>query len=85
MAKKKDNTPLVEKETFSKVEKTKPRKVRDKKLVYIDDFISAIAPICDLSNGQAIGFKAFMQGNQYQEKLDDFIPYLERYIGKDVK
>lgn len=38
-----------------------------------------------LTSGQVEGFKAFMQGKYYQHAEQDFIPYLEQYLGKKLK
>lgn len=64
---------------------SKPRaKKKQKRLVHIDNFIEAIRIRIDLSNAQAQGFKAYMTGNHYAESLDDFVPHLEKYLGKKV-
>ncbi len=68
-----------------RVTKQKPKAPsKPKKLVHIDSFIEAIRIRIDLSDAQAKGFKAFMTGNHYAKSLDDFVPYLEKYIGKKV-
>lgn len=66
-----------------KEEKATPKKAT--KLVHIDDFIEAIRPVVDLSAGKASGFKAYMLGNHYLPSLEEFVPHLETYIGKEVK
>lgn len=88
----KDNKDKSVEEQPTPKEEKKPSKQRKQKeikkgskLVHIDDFIEAIRPLHSLSAGKASGFKAFMSGNHYLAKLDDFVPHLERYLGKDVK
>lgn len=89
MAEKKSNK-VVEPEKLqpskeeTKKEKPKPKKVA-KKSVHIDEFIETVRPLYDLNVGKANGFRAYMQGNHYLASLDEFMPYLERYLGKDVK
>ena len=68
-----------------KVTKRKPKaNKKPKKLVHIDKFIDAIRIRIDLSEAQAKGFKAYMTGNHYAKSLNDFVPYLEKYLGKKV-
>lgn len=74
-----------QKEQPNKRNKNKPKPKKGATLIHIDEFIEAIRPIEDLNPGKANGFKAYMLGNHYLPSLDAFVPYLERYIGKDVR
>lgn len=60
------------------VSKTSP------KYTHIDTFIETAQIHFGLSNTQVAGFKAFMYGKYYQHKDTDFIPYLEKYLGKKL-
>lgn len=71
-------------ETKKVTRKRKTTPPKPKKLVHIDNFIEAIRIRIDLSDAQAKGFKAYMTGNHYAKSLNDFVPYLEKYIGKKV-
>lgn len=77
--------PTKQPEKEVKQEKIKKAPIQEASAVHIDEFIEAIRPIEDLNDGKAQGFKAFMSGNHYLPELNDFVPYLETYIGKDVK
>lgn len=54
------------------------------KYIHIDTFIETAQVHFNLSNAQVAGFKAFMYGKYYQHKDTDFIPYLEKYLGKKL-
>lgn len=88
-SKEKKVTPTKELETAKQPVKAEEQKkiaqpTQVKSMIHIDEFIEAIRPLCDLNEGKANGFRAFMQGNHYLGELNDFVPYLETYIGKDV-
>lgn len=53
--------------------------------VHIDVFLDTAKVIFSLHPYQVAGFKAFMSGQHYQKCDTDFIPFLERYLGKEVK
>lgn len=53
--------------------------------VHIDVFLDTAQVIFNLHPYQVAGFKAFMTGQHYQNKDTDFIPFLEKYLGKEVK
>lgn len=52
--------------------------------VHIDTFLDYARVLFDLNIYQVAGFKAFMSGREYQLDDKDFIPFLEKYIGKEV-
>lgn len=81
----KEFKPTKQPEKEVKQDKIKKAPKQGKRAIHIDEFIEAIRPIEDLNEGRAQGFKAFMAGNHYLPELNDFVPYLESYIGKDVK
>ncbi|QKN84296.1 hypothetical protein [Listeria virus P61] len=53
--------------------------------VHIDVFLGTAKPWYGLSEMQVQGFKSFMQGKQYQFGEQAFVPYLEKYLGREVK
>lgn len=81
----KELEPTEQPEKVVKQDNTKKELKQGKRAVHIDEFIEAVRPIESLNEGRAQGFKAFMAGNHYLPELNDFVPYLESYIGKDVK
>lgn len=69
----------------NKKAKQEPKKpVAVKPLVHIDSFIEAVTNLDDytLSSMQISGFKAYMVGNHYMQTLQEFIPYLDKYLGR---
>lgn len=62
----------------------KEKKQISPKYIHIDTFIETAQIHFNLSNSQVAGFKAFMYGKYYQHKDTDFIPYLEKYLGKKL-
>lgn len=72
------------KEVKKKKQSPKPKPKKAKKMVHIDSFIEAIRVRVDISDAQAKGFKAYMTGNHYAKSLDEFVPKLEKYLGKKV-
>lgn len=83
------NEELPKEEVKEEPKKQSPKKEnkpkKASKMVHIDDFIEAIRPVENLSIGKAAGFRAYMLGNHYLPSLEDFIPHLETYVGKEVK
>lgn len=63
-------------------QKEEPKQVQNKPLVHIDKFLAAIAPSYNLSGMHMSGFKAYMQGNHYMKTLQDFVPHLDKYLGR---
>lgn len=57
----------------------------DKSYAHIDTFINTAKIHFGMSDAQVAGFKAFMHGKFYQYNEKDFIPYLEKYLGKTLK
>lgn len=93
MATRKEKQPVETAEVEApKVEKaSKPEKqVKEQPAtlsgyVHIDVFLDTAGVIFNLHPYQQAGFKAFMTGRHYQKRDTDFIPYLEEYLGKEVK
>ncbi len=59
-------------------------KKEDKKhggYVHIDTFLNTAKVLYSMDNIQEAGFKAYMSGNHYQRKDEDFIPHLKKYLG----
>ncbi|QYC50987.1 hypothetical protein [Mammaliicoccus phage vB_MscM-PMS3] len=74
-----------EQKDTSKQETVKQEKKQiSPKYIHIDTFIETAQIHFNLSNAQVAGFKAFMYGKYYQHKDTDFIPYLEKYLGKKL-
>lgn len=71
---------MATKKTTSKQNKPKFTGFAD-----LDTFIETAKIAFGVSEGQAQGFKAFMEGKYYQRSERDFIPYLEAYLGKKLK
>lgn len=61
------------------VKKAKPQA---KPYAHIDDFLRAAKPVYGLDNLTVAGFKAYMTGKHYLENEKDFIPHLDKYLGK---
>lgn len=53
--------------------------------VHIDVFLDSAKEVFNLHTYQVNGFKAYMAGQYYKKKDQDFIPYLEKYLGKKLK
>ena len=69
----------------SKKQTTKQTKPKFTGYADIDTFIDSAQPVFKFSDGEAKGFKAFMEGKYYQRSERDFIPYLESYLGTKSK
>lgn len=82
---KKETTEPKETPKKPETKKEEPKKQPIKPLIHVSDFIEQIAQTGELSNIQKAGFKAYMHNKQYQPTYDDFIPYLEKYTGKEIK
>lgn len=82
---KKDTTDQPKEETKKEPKKKVVKKVPSKKvskpMIHIDEFIEVIKLQKDLPNAQAQGFKAYMHGDHYKPSLNDFVPYLDKYLG----
>lgn len=52
--------------------------------VHIDTFLSTARTLFNLPESQVAGFKAYMSGKSYLYDERDFIPYLEKYLGKEL-
>ena len=69
----------------SKKQTTKQTKPKFTGYADIDTFINSAQPVFKFSDGEAKGFKAYMEGKYYQRSERDFIPYLESYLGRKLK
>lgn len=76
-----EEVTLQEPETATK----KEQPVLTSGYVHIDVFLNTARVLFQLSQYQVAGFRAYMQGKAYQKTDADFIPYLEKYLGKEVK
>lgn len=65
--------------------KTKQQKKEPKEVVlpyvHVDTFLDTARVIYGMDNMQVEGFKAYMEGNQYQKGEKAFLPYLNEYLG----
>nr|DAI05685.1 MAG TPA: hypothetical protein [Herelleviridae sp.] len=52
--------------------------------VHVDTFLDYAGALYGLNKYQLAGFRAFMIGKEYQYEDKDFVPFLEKYIGKEV-
>lgn len=80
-------------EVKKEVEKDVPKKnlninkqKKSKPMVHIDEFIEGLImfPELKVSNVQKSGFKGYMRNKQYLPEFSDFIPHLEKYLGKKI-
>ena len=62
--------------------KTKPKDFTG--YVHIDTFLETARVMFNMTGGQAEGFKAYMYGNTYQYSELDFLPHLEKYLGRKL-
>lgn len=69
----------------SKKEPKQEQVHKPKGYVHVDTFLAYAGVLYGLSKYQLAGFKAFMAGKEYQHEDKDFVPFLEKYIGKEVK
>lgn len=85
MAEKKVTPEIIE-TTKQKtvIKKEKPVQVY-KEPVHVEQFLGTAKYLYEMDSMQENGFKGFMQGQQYQPTEKDFVPYLEKYLGKGDK
>lgn len=62
--------------------KEKQQTIVTANLVHIDTFLNTAKDLYNLSTLQIAGFKAYMAGQLYQPSDKDFLPYLNKYLGK---
>lgn len=53
--------------------------------VHVDVFLDTATDFFGLDPFQVKGFKAYMTGQYYKKTDQDFIPYLEEYLGRKLK
>jgi hypothetical protein len=63
-----------------KVEEAPPIPVKPPKFYHVDQFLQTAIPLFGLNAMQARGFKAKMQGKQYQEDMNIFVNELKKYL-----
>ncbi|AKC05141.2 hypothetical protein kochi14H1_0230 [Enterococcus phage phi EF14H1] len=73
----------TEKVVKKEVKKEQPKK--PKGYVHVDTFLDYAKVLYGLNKYQVAGFRALMAGREYQHEDADFVPFLEKYIGKEVK
>lgn len=79
------------KEKAAKTHSNKQEKIHNNKqptqkgYAHIDTFLDTAISWFGLTQYQVPGFKAYMQGKFYQKTEKDFIPYLEKYLGRNLK
>ena len=89
------NKEEVKKEEVNKeeVKKDVPKKnlninkeTKSKPMVHIDEFIDGLVmfPNLVISSVQKSGFRGYMRNKQYLPEFADFIPHLEKYLGKKI-
>ena len=77
-----DEKETVAETTEATKAKKKAKPVVNKPMVHIVQFIAAITPIYGFSSLQTAGSKPSMPGSHYQKETNDFLPYLDTYLGK---
>lgn len=63
-----------------KVEEAPPVPVKPPKYYHVDQFLQTAIPMYGLNSMQARGFKARMQGRQYQTDMLVFVDELKKYL-----
>lgn len=53
--------------------------------VHIDTFLKTAQTLFSMKESQVAGFKAYMEGKHYLYNERDFIPFLERYLGRELE
>lgn len=62
--------------------KTKPEQpIRP--YAHIEDFLLTAKEVYKLDSGKMLGFRAYMQGKHYLKEEKDFIPHMDKYLGKE--
>lgn len=84
MAKKASEKTEETKQAPKEIKKEKKQPAVSSGYVHVDVFLDTAKVIFDLHPYQVAGFKAFMVGKHYQKTDTDFLPYLEKYLGKEV-
>jgi hypothetical protein len=91
MAKEKEIKEVINEEKDKKSESSENKQVtkakaiektpvQPKSYVHIDTFLQSAVPMFGLSNIQAAGFKARMNGRHYQHDEQDFLQELKQYL-----
>ena len=52
--------------------------------VHIDTFLNTARTLFDMKESQVAGFKAYMEGSHYLFSERDFLPPLEKYLGRKL-
>lgn len=63
-----------------KIEEAPPEPVKPPKFYHVDVFLQTAIPMFGLNAMQARGFKASMQGRQYQTDMQIFVNELKKYL-----
>ncbi|AFV80911.1 hypothetical protein O151_gp158 [Staphylococcus phage vB_SauM_Remus] len=53
--------------------------------VHIDTFLKTAQTLFNMKESQVAGFKAYMEGKHYLFNEKDFIPFLEKYLGRELE
>lgn len=91
MARKQENKEEVKEELTEVFPEDKEPKVKEAPkrkfngYVHIDTFLSTAKALFNLPESQVAGFRAYMAGRSYLYDEKDFLPYLEKYLGKELK
>lgn len=65
--------------------KTEKKKPTFNGYVHIDTFLDTAKTLFNMKDSQVAGFKAYMHGNHYLYNEKDFIPSLEKYLGRKLE
>lgn len=52
--------------------------------VHIDTFLETARTLFEMKNTQVAGFKAYMEGSHYLFSEQEFLPHLEKYLGRKL-
>lgn len=87
--KKAEQVEQAEVEAVAPVEEVKTKSVEPTPVassyVHIDLFLETARQLYEMNTLEVQGFRAYMTGKHYQKKITDYVPHLEKYLGKEVK
>lgn len=85
MEKKEEQQQAPKEVTEQAPKETKQQAPKEfKGYTHIDTFLDTATIMFSMSGGQAEGFKAYMNGSNYQFSERDFLPHLEKYLGRKL-
>ena len=79
----KNEQAIEPKEQEDREPKEEKKQAQPKPYIHIDTFLQTAAPMYDLSNVQAAGFKAKMRGRHYQNDEQVFMEEFKKHFNID--